>query len=239
MKSVRKKHLPEKRKKTSVYILGEPLLVDEFVQQCREHHIIPTTGTKISPHTTIGIELTTIDLVQKRKNVEKLDRALPKTSIILSSSVTVTVTEQASWLRHPQRLVGISAFPTLLGHQLIEFAPSPRTTQESLLQAQDFFIQLGKQISVVQDRIGMVLPRVLCMIINEAYFALQENIASPQDVDTAMKLGTNYPSGPIEWGEKIGLRHVVAVLTALHGDLQDDRYRIAPLLRQMAIVSSP
>lgn len=247
-KEVRRRNseIRSKSKEPVIYIAGESPLVEEFAQQCQIHNLRVYTGAKtIPPNTSIGIELTNIDISLKKKHLQLLDRKLKKTSLLLSSSVSVTVTEQAGWIQHPQRLVGISALPTLLsqsttlsGHRpvgkLIEFAAAPSTTKESLMQAQDFFIQLGKEVSVVQDRVGMVLPRILCMIVNEAYFALQEGIASPQDVDLAMKLGTNYPQGPIEWGEKIGLRQVLAVLNALHNDLQEDRYRTAPLLRQVA-----
>jgi len=226
------------RRPSLVYVVGDPPLVDEFTQLCRSHNVRVAPSTKSIPSkVTIAVELTNIDPVQKRRNLEKLDHALSNKGVLFSSSVTVTAAEQATWIRHPERLVGISAFPTLLSQKLIEFAPGPATTKENLLRAQDFFIQLGKQISVVQDRIGMVMPRILCMIINEAYFALQEGIASPQDVDVAMKLGTNYPHGPVEWGEKIGLQQVSAVLQALQNDLREDRYRMAPLLKQM--VSQP
>ena len=81
----------------------------------------------------------------------------------------------------------------------------------------------------------MVLPRIVCMIANEAAFALMENIASPKDIDIAMKLGTNYPHGPIEWANRIGIHQVVHTLDALYRDLHEDRYRVSPLLRQLAI----
>lgn len=219
-------------------MVGEVPLVEEFAEQCVAHNFRVVTGNKQIPRDSfVGVELTCSDIFLKRKNIETLDRALPNSSILLSSSVTVTVTEQARWIRNPHRLVGISAFPTLLSQQLIEFAAAPQTSREVLVKAQDFFIQLGKQVSVVQDRIGMVMPRILCMIVNEAYFALQEGIAAPQDVDVAMKLGTNYPHGPVEWGEKIGLRQISALLNALQNDLREERYRIAPLLKQMAFAS--
>jgi 3-hydroxybutyryl-CoA dehydrogenase len=231
-----KSEVRSRTKQPLVYVVGEPPLVEEFAQQCVTHNFRLVTGKKPIPRDTfVGVELTCGDLSLKRKNVETLDRALQNSSILLSSSVTVTVTEQAHWIRNPQRLVGISAFPTLLSQRLIEFATAPQTSKEVLVKAQDFFIQLEKEVSVVQDRVGMVLPRILCMIVNEAYFALQEGITSPQDVDVAMKLGTSYPFGPIEWGEKIGLRHVSAVLHALYTDLREDRYRIAPLLRQVSV----
>ena len=81
----------------------------------------------------------------------------------------------------------------------------------------------------------MVLPRILCQVINEAAFALIEEIATPQDIDKTLKLGARFPLGPIEWAEQIGLKQVYAVLAALQADLQEERYRIAPLLKQMAV----
>lgn len=238
-------------KKTNIYIIGESPLVEEYAELCAARDFAVSLqwnepppkqaalknikrSSLISPQTSLAIELTNTNLVQKKKNLEKLDRALKPDTIILSSSVTVTATEQSRWIQHPERLIGICVLPTLLSNNLIEFAAAPQTKKSSLLKAQEFFIQLGKEISVVQDRIGMVLPRIVCMIINEACFAVQEEISSPQDIDIAMKLGTNYPQGPIEWGERIGMRQVHAVLQALHNDVAEDRYRIAPLLKQMA-----
>jgi len=240
-----------RKTKPGIHIMGERPLVDELAALCSTHGLRVSVGlnpgekaaekrssrstrSTVPADTVIGVELTNLDFDRKRSNLEKLDRALKKTnSVILSSSVTVTASEQASWITRPDRLVGISALPSLLSRQLIEFAATPRTTKAALMRAQEFFIQLGKEVSVVQDRAGMVMPRILCMIINEAYFALQEDIASPKDVDVAMKLGTNYPQGPIEWGEKIGLRYVEATLRALTRDLAEDRYRVAPLLKQI------
>lgn len=188
----------------------------------------------IPGNTLLALELTNTDTETKRKNLQSIDRQFPAPGVILSSSVTITVGEQASWLKDGSRLVGFAGFPTLMSGSLVEMAASVHTNRTSISVAEEFFRTLGKKISIVQDRIGMVMPRILCMLINEASFALMEGIASPEDIDTAMKLGTNYPAGPIEWADRIGLRHVVAVLDALHADLGEDRYRTAPLLRQMA-----
>jgi 3-hydroxybutyryl-CoA dehydrogenase len=79
-----------------------------------------------------------------------------------------------------------------------------------------------------------VQARVLATIVNEAASAVGEGVATPEAVDTAMRLGTNYPSGPLEWGERIGLAHVVGTLDALHGLVPDGRYRVTPLLRSLA-----
>jgi 3-hydroxybutyryl-CoA dehydrogenase len=79
-----------------------------------------------------------------------------------------------------------------------------------------------------------VLARILAAIVKEAASAVAEGLATPEAVDTAMRLGTNYPSGPLEWGERIGLAHVVGTLDALHALVPDGRYRVVPLLRSLA-----
>jgi 3-hydroxybutyryl-CoA dehydrogenase len=85
---------------------------------------------------------------------------------------------------------------------------------------------------VVADRVGLVTPRVICMIINEAYYTVQEGTATKMDIDIAMKLGTNYPLGPFEWAKKIGIENVYHVLDAVYQDTKDERYKICPLLKK-------
>ncbi len=238
--------------KEKIFILGESPLVEEFATLCADkgyivlakltsrkfqlpkHRDIKKT-TSIPRTVSFAFELTNINSTAKRKAIAALDKALPPSIPILTSSLTVTATEQSAWIKHPERLIGICAFPTLVNNKLVEVAPTIHSSKEALNKTKNFLWNLGKEISVVQDRVGMVLPRILCMLINEAAFALMERIASPEDIDTAMKFGTNYPLGPIEWADKIGINHVYALVKALHDDLQEDRYRYAPLLKQMAV----
>ena len=239
------------RSRQILYVVGDSALVEEFGEVCHakgfgvlyrinsENHQkrFPAYFKKRSTpprNVTLVVELTNSDTDLKKKNLHLIEKSIPRTTSILSSSVTVTAAEQSAWLKHPERLVGISAFPTLLSQKLIEMAPTIHTRSETIKQAGDFFFKLGKEVTVVQDRVGMVMPRILCMLINEAAFAVMENIASPQDIDTAMKLGTNYSFGPIEWADKIGVKNICAVIEALQRDLREERYRTAPLLRMMA-----
>jgi 3-hydroxybutyryl-CoA dehydrogenase len=104
--------------------------------------------------------------------------------------------------------------------------------QEPLLM--NIMQALGWEYEIVEDRVGMVTPRVVCMIINEAYLAAEEGTASREDIDTAMKLGTNYPMGPFEWCEKIGEKEVYAVLAAVYRATGNERYRVSTLLAQEA-----
>jgi 3-hydroxybutyryl-CoA dehydrogenase len=186
----------------------------------------------------IALELTNLDPAQKRTNILELDRALAKGVPILSSSVTVTAGEQSSWVSRPDMLVGFGALPSMTSADLIEFAPSSSSGEKAVGAASAMAKFLGKESAIVKDAIGLVFPRILCCLANEACFALGENVASARDIDTAMMLGTNYPSGPIEWAQRIGPRHVHAVMEALHRFLGEERYRPAPLLSMAAFRNS-
>ena len=240
--------------KAVVYLLGESPMVEEYIALCSSHgyavvydldgsgqvprNIDPRLARKssqIPSNVSFALELTNIDLENKRKSIEALDKALPATTAIASSSVTVSATEQSSWIDKKGRLVGICSLPTLSSASLVEVAPTVFSPAETIEVVRRFFGSVGKEIELVQDRVGMVFPRIICQIINEAAFALQEEIAAPQDIDMAMRVGANFPLGPIEWADKLGMQHVYAVLSALHRDLGEERYRISPLLRQMAL----
>jgi 3-hydroxybutyryl-CoA dehydrogenase len=92
--------------------------------------------------------------------------------------------------------------------------------------------QLGWQYELVADSPGMVTPRIVCMMINEAYLTAQEGTASREDIDTSMRLGTNYPYGPFEWSQKIGVKNVYEVLKAIKAATNDERYTIAAMLEE-------
>ena len=235
-----KSSLPKKIS-PAVLILGDASLVSEYSEIAlrSNYEIIPPAKIKnlrsIAEEISIALELSNINVEEKKKNLLLLDKALPPTTAILSSSVTITALEQSSWMAMKHRLIGIGALPTLINNSVVEVAPSFHTIGSTVDVTRKFFISIQKDVAIVQDRVGMVLPRILCQIINEAMFAVQQEVALPQDIDMAMKLGMNYPSGPIEWGEKIGFVQVCAVMEALHRDLGEERYRLCPLLKQLAV----
>ncbi len=132
--------------------------------------------------------------------------------------------------------VHFAAFPNLEEATLVELARRPATTPADAEAAKTYFRAMGKQVEWVPgDAPGLVLGRIICQIVNEAHFAVGEGVATPQDVDTAMRLGFNYPRGPFEWAEAIGPARVVSVLDALRSELGEERYRAAPSLRRAAI----
>jgi 3-hydroxybutyryl-CoA dehydrogenase len=129
--------------------------------------------------------------------------------------------------------IGFHALGPLEEGGLIELTAGTYAAEEARRSAQRFFSSLGQHTEWVGDAPGLVLGRIVCQIVNEAAFALGRGVGTAEDIDTAMRLGFNYPRGPLEWGDAIGLDHVLAVLDALRDELGEERYRAAPLLRGM------
>ncbi|MEA2246290.1 MAG: 3-hydroxybutyryl-CoA dehydrogenase [Solirubrobacteraceae bacterium] len=128
---------------------------------------------------------------------------------------------------------GFHALPPLDGGTLVELTRSATTTALAAQRTETFFASLGRHVAWVGDAPGLVLGRVVCQLINEACFAVGEGVGTPDDVDDGMVLGLNHPRGPFDWLEEIGVHHVVAVLDALHVELGEERYRVAPFLRHL------
>jgi 3-hydroxybutyryl-CoA dehydrogenase len=225
-------------------LLGDDQLVKEYSALLQGHGVavveiknlssLKPSAKKIS----IAFELTLLFSEEKKRNLIALDESLPPEIPIVTNAVSETVLAQSQHVTHTSRLIGIAAFPTLLENKLVELSPSLHTSQHIAETVTAFFTALKKERAIVEDAVGMVMPRILCQIINEALFTVQNDVANPKDIDTAMKLGTNYPHGPIEWGEKIGFKNIVTVLDALYLHHHEERYRIAPLLRQLSIAGT-
>lgn len=151
------------------------------------------------------------------------------------SALTMSATEAATALPG----VPVASFgwlPQVVSRSgVIEFAAALQTSAKMTEALRARLLALcGHEVEVVQDRLGLISARVLAMIINEAAFAVMEGVATPEDIDTAMRLGTNYPIGPLAWVDRIGAATVVALLDALQQEYGEERYRPCVLLRQFA-----
>jgi 3-hydroxybutyryl-CoA dehydrogenase len=128
--------------------------------------------------------------------------------------------------------VGYYALPPIARAPLVELTRTGATGDDAAGAAERHFAALGKHVEWIGDSPGLVLGRIVCQVINEAAFALEAGTGTAEDLDTAMRLGFNYPRGPLEWAAQIGPAHVLAVLDGLWAERHEDRYRAAPLLRR-------
>lgn len=148
-----------------------------------------------------------IDLLFEPGHVSTLQSVLP--ALVIFNGVEHTLSET------DPSFVRINAWPTFLSAALIE-ASCPYEARRK--QTEEAFAVFNKKIEWLPDLPGFVTPRIIAMIINEAFLALKEGVSTEAEIDTAMKLGTNYPYGPFEWAKKIGNRRVAALLHRLQKD---------------------
>jgi len=126
------------------------------------------------------------------------------------------------------KIIGINALPTMVDRTTLEY-----TNPYGIEIPANLFEILGYTTSTkVDSRVGLVTPRIICMIINEAFYTVQEGTANAKDIDTAMKLGTNYPKGPFEFLELIGIKNVYNTLSAVYNDTHEERYKVCALLKK-------
>ncbi len=233
--------------KLKVPIVGEAPLVEELAALCFDaghevvvfliEDLIDANGlarlAEEAASSDLAIEAIVESIETKRAVVSTLDRSLPPDRLIVAAALSVTATQIAAWTSQPDRVIGFGALSPVKKGNLIELTAPLQSDSPQLSQAQHFFAEFGLETVIVQDSVGLVLPRIVCSLVNEAAYALMDGVAQPRDIDTAMKLGTNYPRGPLEWGDAIGLDIVLAVLRGLFDEFGDDHYRPAPLLKQL------
>jgi 3-hydroxybutyryl-CoA dehydrogenase len=140
------------------------------------------------------------------------------------------------WKRDPALEVSVHhvALPSFDEAIVVEVARQPSMSDGDAEAAERYFRSAGKHVEWVGEAPGLVLGRILAQIVNEAHFAVRQGVATEDDCNTAMRLGFNWPRGPFEWGEAIGLERCVAILDELRALLGEERYRVAPLLRARA-----
>jgi 3-hydroxybutyryl-CoA dehydrogenase len=150
--------------------------------------------------------------------------------ILLSASKIQLAAAFQNFTHSPNKynIVGVNFLPTFIDKPLWEMTHLVPENNKLSIKIENEF---SKKSILVEDRVGMVTPRVIFMIINEACYTLQEGTAGIKEIDQAMKLGTNYPFGPFEWADKIGIKPVYEQLLAIYNDTKDERYKICPLLK--------
>lgn len=161
-----------------------------------------------------------------------LSEALDEDCLFLCNCLSETPTAIAAEIEEADHVIGYSAIGLYTGNHVVEIAGAMQADAKYTMKARTFFETIGLRAIDVPEVPGLVLGRILAMLANEATSALMEGVASVEDIDTAMKLGTNYPQGPLAWGDAVGLDVILAILNHLEDEYGDERYCATPLLKQ-------
>jgi 3-hydroxybutyryl-CoA dehydrogenase len=178
----------------------------------------------------LAVEAATENEPLKLEIFRKLDGILPAGAILASNTSSIPITRLAAATKRPDRVIGMHFMNPVPVMGLVEVIRGIATSDATFDEISALVKRLGKEQAVSQDYPGFIVNRILIPMINEAAFVVYEGIASPEDVDKGMKLGTNQPMGPLALADLIGLDTVLAIMKVLHDGFGDPKYRPCPLL---------
>jgi 3-hydroxybutyryl-CoA dehydrogenase len=179
------------------------------------------------------VEAATENAQIKEQIFRQLADAVPADTILASNTSSISLTTIASWVKKPERVIGMHFMNPVPVMQLVEIIRALQTSDDTHARIHALSLELGKTPVTVKDGAGFVSNRVLMPMINEAAFVLYENLASAEDIDTVMKLGMNHPIGPLALADLIGLDTCLSIMDILYREFRDSKYRACPLLVQL------
>lgn len=218
----------------NVLVRGLEYNIKEFSSKFRSKFEFDT-DLNYDPNIDLSHYHVIFDFLQERPLNHMVQYSNVSNLSLFINSVKSTLTELTSCLDHPfnNTLIGFNGIRTFFNRDIIELTSINESGHPRI---EEISKALGFEYTIVEDCVGMVTPRVICMIINEAYYTVEEGTADRTAIDHAMKLGTNYPYGPFEWTQRIGITNVYEILEAVSKDTGDKRYEICPLLKQEYIL---
>ena len=180
----------------------------------------------------MAIEAATENVELKLEIFRKLDAVLPAGSVLASNTSSISITRMAAATKRPDKFIGMHFMNPVPVMKLVEVIRGLATDDATYEATLELAKKLGKEVVTSKDAPGFIVNRILMPLINEAAFVLQEGLATPKDIDTAMVLGTNQPMGPLALADFIGLDTCLAILEVLHREIGDPKFRPCPLLRK-------
>ncbi len=176
------------------------------------------------------IEAVTENETLKLEIFKKLDATVKSETILASNTSSISITKIGSVTKRPDKVVGMHFMNPVPLMKLVEGIRGLATSSETFDRTKELAKKMGKTFVEARDFPGFIVNRILMPMINEAIYALYEGVAQPEAIDSAMKLGTNQPMGPLALGDFIGLDTCLAIMNVLHDGLGDSKYRPCPLL---------
>jgi 3-hydroxybutyryl-CoA dehydrogenase len=181
----------------------------------------------------LAIEAVTEKEALKLEIFRKLDAIVNKEAILASNTSSIPITRIAAVTRRPEKVIGLHFMNPVPVMNLVEVIRGLATSDETFETAAALVQKLGKEMAVSADYPGFIVNRILIPMINEAAYALFEGVATAEDIDKGMKLGTNQPMGPLTLADFIGLDTCLAIMEVLYNGFKDSKYRPCPLLVKM------
>jgi 3-hydroxybutyryl-CoA dehydrogenase len=181
----------------------------------------------------VVVEAATENVAVKIDILRKIDAIASPDAVLATNTSSISITQLAAVTSQPARFIGMHFFNPVPLMALVELIRGLQTSDATVARAEALARSLGKTPIVVKNSPGFVVNRILCPMLNEAIFALQEGIAGAQEIDDGMKLGCNHPIGPLALCDMIGLDVLLAVMNVFYADFNDPKYRPAPLLKEM------
>ncbi len=179
------------------------------------------------------IETTIEDMEVKKKLFKELDEIMRPEAIFVSNTSSLSITGMAAVTKRPEKVIGMHFFNPVPIMKLVEVIKGARTSDETYNVSCVFAEKMGKTPIKVEETPGFAVNRMLVPMINEAAFLLMEGVASPEDIDTGMKLGASHPIGPLALADMIGVDVCLAVMEVLYSEFGDSKYRPCPLMTKM------
>ena len=180
----------------------------------------------------LAIEAATENEELKKKIFKDLDGVVKEGGILATNTSSIPITRIAAVTKRPEAVIGMHFMNPVPVMQLVELIRGAATSDETYQRTRAAAEKMGKTTVVSRDFPGFIVNRILIPMLNEACFALMEGLGTVEDIDTAMKLGTNQPMGPLQLADFIGLDTCLYIAEVLHKGLGDSKYRPCPLLRQ-------
>jgi 3-hydroxybutyryl-CoA dehydrogenase len=180
----------------------------------------------------VAIEAVTENEELKRRTFQDLDAVVRPGGVLATNTSSIPITRVAAATKRPEAVIGMHFMNPVPVMQLVEIIRGAATSDETYRRTRSLAETMGKTCVTSRDYPGFIVNRILIPMLNEAAYALMEGLGSAEDIDTAMKLGTNQPMGPLQLADFIGLDTVLFIAEVMHRGLGDPKYRPCPLLRQ-------